>query len=854
MPMDYLDVLTRLHEALRPHAYLEIGVFGGESLRLAREARVCVGVDPEPRLGADDPLAAHVEVATSDAFFAGPRPRELFGAEVVDLVFIDGMHLFEFALRDFINAEALAGPGSVIVMHDSLPRDAATASRERTSDDWTGDVWKLVLCLLDHRPELVLELIDVAPSGLLVVTGLAPDDETLRRGYDALVGQYAPLGFDVWEGRRDEVARRTGLALHTSFWRGLERHIELRRQTDDEVGRLRTELERARTELAVQRRMLADVHASTSWRVSAPVRAAGRRLERLSAEGGAGAAGAPVRAAARRLRGRRGAAVPGVPAEEEAVGLGQDPLLLAAAARRLSRRPLISVLMPVYETDPACLKAAVDSVLAQAYTEWELCVCDDGSARPETLAVLDGLPAKDARIHVLRHEANRGIAAATNTALAAASGEFVACLDHDDLLLPGALLSVAAVLDRDPAVDAVYTDQASVDAGGGSPEPFLKPDWSPDLFRGVMYVGHLLAVRTELVRAVGGVDPAYDNVQDFELMLRIAEAAGRIAHVPSVQYLWRKVAGSVASSPSAKGGIERLQAAAVNAHLARCGVPGEAMPYPGIPHRVIVSPRFGDRAGHASVVVVATGAGDALEDCVRSVRESGSARLLELIVAGGAPSAAAREQIAAAGGRLLAVAGSDAAAMSAGAAAAGGDVVVFVRGDLRVTTAEWLEHFLLGCHAPDVACVAPVVVAGGRVVSAGLVLDPREGPLPAMAGWEAGGDGRAGSLSCVREVAAVSGSCFSVRRAVLEELGGFDAYLGSADTLGTDLSLRAFARGLRNLCSPRVVVEEGAGRAGHGDARELDRLLLLDAWEPVWRRGDPYWPEARPRGASGDLA
>lgn len=189
--------------------------------------------------------------------------------------------------------------------------------------------------------------------------------------------------------------------------------------------------------------------------------------------------------------------------------------------------------------------------------------------------------------------------------------------------------------------------------------------------------------------------------------------------------------------------------------------------------------------------------------------------------------------------------------MTAGAAAASGDVVVFVMGDLRVATAEWLEHFLLGCHAPDVACVAPVVAAAGRVVSAGLVLDPREGPLPAMAGWEVAGDGRAGSLSCVREVAAVSGACFAVRRAVFEELGGFDGYLGSAHALGADLSLRAFARGFRNLCTPRVVAEQDAGRAGDGGAREVDRLLLLDAWEPVWRRGDAYWPEARARGASG---
>ena len=151
--LDYLDVLAELHVAQRPHSYLEIGVSRGDSFRLASDEAICVGVDPEPELDTDDPCRSNVEIMTSDEFFASGRLRDRFGERPVDMVFIDGMHLFEYALRDFTNAEAIAAPGSLIVLHDCLPRDAVTSSRERTTAHWTGDVWKLPLCLLDERPD-----------------------------------------------------------------------------------------------------------------------------------------------------------------------------------------------------------------------------------------------------------------------------------------------------------------------------------------------------------------------------------------------------------------------------------------------------------------------------------------------------------------------------------------------------------------------------------------------------------------------------------------------------------------------------------------------------------------------------
>ena len=255
----------------------------------------------------------------------------------------------------------------------------------------------------------------------------------------------------------------------------------------------------------------------------------------------------------------------------------------------LSRRPLISVVTPVFDTDPKWLARAVDSVRGQAYPDWQLCLADDGSTSEGTLAYLRSL-AGDPKITGIFGEVNRGIAPATNRAIASAEGEFVAFLDHDDELDPDALFECARLLDEKPETDVIYTDEDKIDRRGRHTEPFLKPDWSPEFFRGVMYVGHLLVIRRSLVESVGGLDPAFDGVQDYELMLRVSERTERIEHLPRILYHWRKLPGSIAGSTDAKAGISELQAAAVARHLGRTGIPALARPNPEFPHRVLIQP------------------------------------------------------------------------------------------------------------------------------------------------------------------------------------------------------------------------------------------------------------------------
>lgn len=201
---DYFAVLARMHRHLRPATYLEIGVAGGESLAQALPQTEVIGVDPQPRLARALPPQQRVFSATSDDFFAQHDVRALFAGRSVELAFIDGMHRFEFALRDFINIERLCAPASVILIHDCYPLDARTAQRERHTGFWSGDIWRLVLLLREQRPDLVVRTIATAPTGLGMVLNPDPHSRVLGERADALVQEYLARDFTVLAGRQSE--------------------------------------------------------------------------------------------------------------------------------------------------------------------------------------------------------------------------------------------------------------------------------------------------------------------------------------------------------------------------------------------------------------------------------------------------------------------------------------------------------------------------------------------------------------------------------------------------------------------------------------------------------------------------
>ena len=196
MPGDgYLRWLERLYTAVRPASVIEIGVFEGASLALLRSPTVAIGVDPNAKVLSPLATETHIFAETSDEFFARGRARTVLGARALSVGFIDGLHLFEQALRDFIGLEALCDEGSLIMLHDTVPLDEATQTRSRETVFHTGDVWKVVLCLKHYRPELDIVTIATAPTGLTIVRGLDPSSRVLERRYDEAVARFIDVPF-----------------------------------------------------------------------------------------------------------------------------------------------------------------------------------------------------------------------------------------------------------------------------------------------------------------------------------------------------------------------------------------------------------------------------------------------------------------------------------------------------------------------------------------------------------------------------------------------------------------------------------------------------------------------------------
>jgi len=203
----YYKTLRRLHEVLSPETYLEIGIRKGDSLALATTAAVAIGIDPKPMLSKPTASNAKIFAFTSDEFFATHDVRAELGGRDLDMAFIDGMHLFEYVLRDFANLERWSTPGTVLVLHDCLPVDELSATRERTTSVWTGDVWKVVPVLRRFRPDLSLTIVDSSPSGLVIVEGLDASSTVLADNADAIVDKFAPLGFDHFEKSRTDTLK-----------------------------------------------------------------------------------------------------------------------------------------------------------------------------------------------------------------------------------------------------------------------------------------------------------------------------------------------------------------------------------------------------------------------------------------------------------------------------------------------------------------------------------------------------------------------------------------------------------------------------------------------------------------------
>jgi len=455
-------------------------------------------------------------------------------------------------------------------------------------------------------------------------------------------------------------------------------------------------------------------------------------------------------------------------------------------------------LTPTFNPNDEFLTGAIESVIAQAYENCELILIDDGSDDSTARALLKNLGRRDARIQIGGQE-HGGISSALNTGLARARGDWIALLDHDDLLEPDALFRAIELLQNDREADVIYSDEDKI-VDGKLAAPLLKPDWSPEFFRAHDYLGHFVVMRRDLARAEFRSE--FDGAQDYDLLLRISEKTDRIRHIPRVLYHWRRTVESTAHNIRRKPGALEAGRRAIEEHLVR-------------------------RRENARVTID-------WETHLYRVRREIRSEKISIIING----AAARDAE-----RIRAKTNFPNFEIVAKLKEATGEYVLFLDPDLEPLDENWLSAMGEQLSNPRIGAVgARIVSSDDAIESAGLILSPNGSVGSAFAGYPRNFRGANRQLQAVRNYSAVSASCLLTRREVLEKTASGNA-MGSLDfarddrvCVGTEFCLNLREHGLRTVSIPYAEVRRTS-------ARENASRMCLDLqkrWPEMFRR-DPYY-------------
>jgi glycosyltransferase involved in cell wall biosynthesis len=514
----------------------------------------------------------------------------------------------------------------------------------------------------------------------------------------------------------------------------------------------------------------------------------------------------------------------------------------------LTTRPLISVLMPTYNTPEKWLVRVIESVRRQLYDNWELCIADDASKAPHVRKILERYQKKDPRIKVTYRETNGHISAASNSALALAHGEFIALLDHDDEIRPHALACVALELDAHPNADLIYSDEDKIDENGHRYDQYFKPDWNPDLFLVQNYVSHLGVYRTLLVREVGGFRVGYEGSQDWDLAMRVTErtAPDRIRHIPRILYHWRSVPGSTAMLIGAKNYAVVAAEKVISEHFSRIGVNATITPTKGSYWRVRYP--LPDPAPRVTLIIPTRNRLNVLQPCLESLRAKTTYPNFEILVidndSDDPETLAYLDQIQTVeGGPRVRVAHypgefNYSAINNFGVSQTDAPVVGLLNNDLEVINGDWLEEMVSHALRPEIGCVgAKLYYPDDRIQHAGVILGI--GGVAAHA-WQTHPRGAAGQAHrnlLQQNLSAVTAACLVIRREIYQQVGGLESESLKVAFNDVDFCLKVRAAGFRNFWTPYAELyhHESASRGAEDTLEKRDRFrteveYMLSKW------------------------
>lgn len=493
--------------------------------------------------------------------------------------------------------------------------------------------------------------------------------------------------------------------------------------------------------------------------------------------------------------------------------------------------PLISVVMPTYNPNPAWLIEAIESVRSQIYPHWELCIADDASTDKAIHAILEGYAKEDARIKVAFREKNGHISAATNTAIELVNGTWMALLDHDDLLSEHALFWVAQQIVTNSEVGLIYSDEDKLDQSGRRYDPYFKPDWNPDLFLSHNMICHLSVYRIDLVKSVGGFRKDYEGAQDYDLALRCTEqlTPQQIVHISRVLYHWRSHPGSTALAGSEKNYALLAGERALNDHFDRAQITAKAALLNFGMYRAKYA--ISAPAPLVSLIIPTRNGLTLLKQCIESILVKTTYKNYEILIVNNNsddPNTLAYFTSLAKYKRIRVIhddrAFNFSALNNAAVKQARGEYIGLINNDIEVISPTWLHEMVSLAIQPGVGAVGArlwypddTLQHGGCITGIGGVAGHSHKHL------SRGHFGYFARAQLIQTLSVVTAACLVVKKSIYQEVGGLDEVNLTVAFNDVDFCLRVREAGYRNIWTPYAELyhHESATR-GHEDTPEKE--------------------------------
>lgn len=530
-----------------------------------------------------------------------------------------------------------------------------------------------------------------------------------------------------------------------------------------------------------------------------------------------------------------------------------------AAAKKdieaMPHKPLFSILVPVYNTDPEYLLPMIRSVQAQIYPYWQLVLVDDCSPKKWLRQILEPEAEKDDRITLQFNEKNQGIALTSNDALDLANGDYIALLDHDDEISIDALYENAKVINARPDAGLIYSDEDKMDMQGNRLEPYFKPDYSPDLLHTNNYVCHFTVIKKTIADRIGGFREGFDGSQDHDIILRAIDESEQVVHIPKILYHWRKIPGSTAVEYDSKSYAWEAGRQAVEDCVQK--------------HDDTARVEFGSLKGTyrvfrdirgeplVSIIIPFKDKPDLLDACIGKILESTHYQNFEIIgVSNNSEDPLTHERMqhfAALDARVRFVEHNIPFNFSAicnyGVSQAKGEYVLLLNNDVVVDCIDWLDRLLEHAQRAEVGAVGgKLLYPDGRIQHAGVVAGMVGAAGHPHKYFPDNHIGYHGRLHMVYNVSAVTGAMLMVSKAKYLQVGGLDEENLAVAYNDVDFCLKLHQAGYYNLFTPhsRAVHHESVSRGYEDTQEKLDRLKaeqthFLTTWRDFLEVGDPYY-------------